>query len=130
MCEMASFKYRPDTQEVVVSVLDPHGKTEIKLNLSAKLWHDGHYLPNGDIVCRLPKNKRDKKTETYIRERWPKFVDFFNWALITTGQEKIYSGSLDLRSLTSAAGLKLPTEISGYLDLIDKVKAELAELKS
>jgi hypothetical protein len=38
-------------------------------------------------------------------------------------------GSLYLSSLTSAEGLVLPTKISGYLYLNDKVRAELEARK-
>jgi hypothetical protein len=150
MCQFISFFHRPDNGDVAVFNLESHSDTQAKLELNEKLWREGHYLPNGTIVCRVAP--ADKITEQECSERlknhYPSFVEFFNWSMGETCKNGIYSGyldlssltsaaglklptkcgSLDLRSLTSAAGLKLPTEISGYLDLSSLTSAEKEKL--
>ena len=119
MCKFISFFHRPDNGDIAVFNLESHSDTQAKLELNEKLWREGHYLPSGQIVCRVAPT--DKITEQECNERlknhYPLFVEFFNWAMGETCKNGIYVGSLDLRSLTSAAGLKLPNEIGGYLDL-------------
>jgi hypothetical protein len=119
MCQFISFFHRPDNGDVAIFDLTSHSNTQAKLSLNEKLWREGHYLPSGQIVCRVAPD--DKITEQECNERlknhYPSFVEFFNWAMGETCKIGIYSGSLDLSSLTSAAGLKLPNKISGYLDL-------------
>ena len=95
-----------------------HGETEKELNLNVKLWHDGHYLPDGSVECRLPDDKKDISMEAYVKERWPTFVEFYLWALAQHGQDKHYKGWLYLSSLTTIPdGFKLPDSIGGSLDL-------------
>ena len=119
MCQFISFFHRPDNGDVAIFDLTSHSNTQAKLSLNEKLWREGHYLPSGQIVCRVAPD--DKITEQECNERlknhYPSFVEFFNWAMGETCKIGIYSGSLDLSSLTSAAGLKLPNKISGHLDL-------------
>jgi len=118
MCQFISFFHNPKLREIKVHTLDSHGDTEKALKLNLNEWHEGHYLPTGEIICRLPNgNKTEEKIlADEVRRKFPAFVDFFNWALRETGQEKRYPGSLYLSSLTSAAGLKLPAKC-GYLYL-------------
>ena len=100
-----------------------HGETEKELNLNVKLWHDGHYLPDGSVECRLPDDKKDISMEAYVKERWPTFVEFYLWALAQHGQDKHYKGWLDLSSLTTIPdGFKLPDSIGGSLYLSDALR--------
>ena len=104
MCRMASFFHRPDNGDVVVHDLTAHGETEKALKLNVKLWCEGHYAPDGEVEARVPEGSGVTAAECAerIKTRWPRFVDFFNWALEQTGQTKEYKGYLDLRGLTSA----------------------------
>ena len=123
MCRLASFKYRPDTQEIAVFAITSHGETEKELNLNVKLWHDGHYLPDGSIECRLPEHNRDASMEAYIKDRWPTFVEFYLWALEQHGQDKHYKGDLDLSSLTTIPDwFTLPASIGGWLFLSEALR--------
>ena len=113
MCELNSFFHNPVTGEVKVKDLNSHGNTEKELSLDLKYWREGHYLPNGKIVARVEPN--DKKTEAECVERigqsFPRFVDFFAWALKETNQLKDFKGHLSLNGLTSAKDLVLPKSV-------------------
>ena len=119
MCRDLSYFHRPDTGDVCVAVLNSHADTEKQLKLNLKLWREGHYLPDGTIEARVAPEDRTTAHECAerIRARWPRFVDFFAWALKTTNQEEKYGNHLDLSGLTSAQGLVLPKTVGGYIDL-------------
>jgi hypothetical protein len=129
MFQFISFFHRPDNGDIAVFNLESHSDTQVKLALNENLWREGHYLPNGTIVCRVAP--ADKITEQECNERlknhYPSFADFFNWSMGETCKNGIYIGSLDLSSLTSAAGLKLPTKC-GSLDLSSLTSAEKEKL--
>ena len=119
MCKLASFWHNPNTGDIAVSVLDQHDATAKALKLNEKIWREGHYLPNGEIECRVAPEDHATQDEcnARLKARFPTFIEFFNWALGEVCKDGVFSGALYLNSLTSAAGLKLPTEISGSLDL-------------
>ena len=110
MCKFASFFHNPLNGDVVVSDLLSHGNTETKLKLNNKVWREGHYLPNGTIELRYTADDKVDKVvyEEAFKNRFPRFVDFFNWAMNQVCANGVYGDSLDLRGLTSAKGLVLP----------------------
>ena len=122
MCQFISFLYRPDNGDIEVFDLTSHSNTQEKLGLKEPLWCEGRYLPNGEIVCRgTDKNRvKDSDCAERLRGRFPNFIDFSNWCF-----EKNISGieTLDLSSLTSAQGLKLPNGIK-WLDLSSLTSAQ------
>ena len=130
MCQFISFHHRPDNGDIAVSVLDSHADTEKNLSLDLKLWREGHYLPDGNIECRVASDDRVTQEECNIRlkKRFPTFVKFFNWCMKETGQEEAFSGSLNLRGLTSAKGLVLPKSIGGWLNLRGLTSAKKAQV--
>ena len=87
MCLTASGFFRPDTMEVKVYDLASHEATAEKLGLGdgpePNGWREFHYTPTGVIECRvLAVDKRTaSEAAAFIKERWPTFKDFFNWAL-------------------------------------------------
>ena len=146
MCQFISFFHNPFTGEIRVYDLNHHGETETYLKLDKKIWREGHYLPSGIIECRVADEDRITRAEcdSRLKERFPSFVEFFNWSMGEICKNGIFSGYLDLGSLTSAAGLKLPAECGdlylgsltsaaglklpakcGYLDLPYKIRIEL-----
>ena len=132
MCQFVSFFHNPLTGDIKVHNLEHHGETENALQLDKKIWREGHYLPNGEIVCRLAPEDRITQEEANARlqSRFPTFALFLNWALIELNLTENYPGSLYLRGLTSAKDLKLPSTIGGYLDLRGSVQKEYDELKA
>ena len=126
MCKLASFWHNPSTGDIAVSILDQHDETAKALKLNEKVWREGHYLPRGEIECRVAPEDHITQEEcnARLKSRFPTFVYFLSWALEEICKNGKYDGSLYLSSLTSAAGLKLPREISGYLYLSSEVKAE------
>ena len=119
MCKLASFWHNPSTGDIAVSILDQHDETAKALKLNEKVWREGHYLPSGEIECRVAPEDHITQEEcnARLKSRFPTFVYFLSWALEEICKNGKYDGSLYLSSLTSAAGLKLPREISGSLDL-------------
>ena len=119
MCRLASFFHNPINGDIVVHDINSHSETQKALNLNEKLWREGHYFPDGTIECRVTNSDHISQDECNerLRNRFPNFIDFFNWSMDEICKDGAFSGSLDLRSLTSAAGLKLPTEIGGSLYL-------------
>ena len=117
MCRTCSFFHNPLTGDIVVSDLSSHSETEKALKLNLKVWREGHYLPNGEVECRVSEEDRVTRDECDARMklRFPTFVSFFNWAM----RELNYTvkGSLDLSGLTSAKDLVLPTSLGGSLYL-------------
>ena len=67
MCEFISFFHRPDNGDIAVSDLESHGNTEEKLGLNKKLWCEGHYLPDGKVVCRV--NTDSKITQSILYKK-------------------------------------------------------------
>ena len=111
MCRMASFHHKPNMGDIVIKIydLESHGNTEKALKIDPTVWAEGHYLPNGEIELRLNNNMRVDKTEyeTKFKNRFPSFISFFNWAV----DEGWNSETVDLYSLKSAEGLKLPSGV-------------------
>jgi len=88
-----------------------HGDTQQNLKLTEKAgWFEGHYLPNGEIQCRIPDSVSLEAQEE-IKRRYPSFKDFLNWCFT---QE--ISGDLDL-SGCDLKGIKLPESVGGNLYL-------------
>ena len=118
MCRFISFFHNPQNGDVVVEDLESHGNTESLLKLNKNIWREGHYLTNGEIELRF--NSTDIKPDNYelhFKERFPKFSDFFNWAIMFCTKEGKYIGSLNLSGLTSAKDLVLPKTVGGSLYL-------------
>ena len=129
MCRFISFFHNPKTGDLAVKDLNSHGETEMALNLNLKVWREAHYTPNGNIELRF--NEGDEIPENYkehFKEKFPTFSSFFNYCIMSTGQDKVFPGSLDLRGLTSAKGLVLPKEV-GSLDLRGLTSEERSELR-
>lgn len=124
MCRLVSFLHRPDNGDIAVYDLTSHSETQKKLNLQEPLWCEGHYLPSGEIECRVTdKNRKTKEEcEERLRNRFPTFSDFFVWAI--SQDEIISSDGFDLRGLTSLpSGVKFPAEC-GYLYLRSDLEKE------
>jgi len=132
MCQFASGFFNPKSMVVKVHDLSSHSDTQKVLKLGdgpePNGWREFHYLPTGEIECRaLPvDDKTSAQCAEELRERWPTFVDFFNWSMKQVCEDGKYGGwlELDLRSLTSAEGLTLPSSIGGWLDLRSLTSAE------
>lgn len=97
------------------------------MKLDPKIWREGHYTPDGEIELRLTSDDRVDSVEykNAFVSRFPTFISFFNWSMEQVVKDGKYSGSLDLRSLTSLPEkIVLPEKISGYLDLRSDLKIE------
>ena len=130
MCRLISYLHNVETGDLAVFDLTSHRATQKKLGFSEPLWCEGHYLPSGEIECRVTDKTRntEEECEERLRNRFPTFVDFFVWAISKDGV--ISSEGLDLSSLTSLpAGVQFPTEC-GYLDLSQELKNQYASRKN
>ena len=116
MCKLASFLWHDGAViEVAVADLQAHSDTQrITGKTEAMGWFEGHYTPEGELECRKPGG-RAKDAEAVLLQRWPRFVDFFSWAIKQEGVT--IGGGLSLNGLTSAQGLVLPKTIGGWLYL-------------
>ena len=142
MCKFISFLHRPDNGDIAVWDLNSHSNTQNKLNLREPLWCEGHYLPDGEIVCRVHDMSRAACDECgeRLRNKFPSFGSFANWCFSQNIKmiKCLYLGSLtsakgltlpqgietlDLGSLTSAQGLTLPQGIK-WLDLSSLTSAK------
>ena len=119
MCLFISFFHRPDNGDIALYDLTSHANTQKKLELNENLWREGHYLPNGEIVCRVTDADRITQAECNerLKNKYPTFTEFFNYSMSAVCKDGVYPGYLYLSGLTSAAGLKLPDEIPGSLYL-------------
>ena len=112
MCRFASGFIHPRTLEVKVYDLDSHSNTEEHLDLidgdTPDGWRAMHYLPSGEVECRCLKQDAHsgKEYRASVLSRWPRFVDFFVWAMAQPGV--LVPWSLSLNGLTSAKGLVIP----------------------
>ena len=82
MCRYISFFFNDasDNPDVKVACLYSHGRTEAILGLDPKgPYTEGHYLPCGDIECRI-ETGRSTRSEAAVRAKWPTFSDFETWA--------------------------------------------------
>ena len=130
MCKTASFFFKPiEGVPVAVAVLNDHSATKEKLKLGddkgVNCWHEGHYTPDGQIACRCVAG--DDKTSiecvAEVKLRWPTFVEFFNWAVKECEPDCVTT--LDLGSLTSAAGLTIPSGVKTlYLGSLTSAEKE------
>ena len=128
MCKTASFWHNPINGDIAVYDLSSHSVTQEHLKLNQQIWREGHYLPSGEIECRIAAADRITQADCNerMRNRFPTFFDFLTWAL----NQKI-TGSLDLSGLTSPPkGIVLPEKITGYLYLSDKVKLQWNKIKA
>ena len=117
MCQYISFFHRPDNGDIAVYDLTSHSKTQQYLKLNLNLWCEGHYTPQGEIVCRVGKNENITELDCNerLRAKYSTFADFAHWCI---DQNKIVaSENIYLSGLTSAVGLVLPTSIGGGLYL-------------
>ena len=130
MCEMASFIFRPvEDFPVKVWVLDDHSATRehfgVKDTPARDDWREGHYLPSGEIACRVLAGDTlsARECNSAVKARWGTFIKFLNWAFEEIAPDGTYNGDLYLRSLTSAEGLRLPRKC-GELYLSSLTSAE------
>jgi hypothetical protein len=116
MCRLASFFHNPMTGDLAVYDITSHSETEKKLNLNLKIWREGHYLPNGEVECRVTDDDRitQKECDERLKQQYPTFVKFFNWCI---GNGAIASEGLDLNGC-DLTGITLPETIGGGLYLI------------
>ena len=130
MCQFISFFHNPLNGDIAVSDLNSHGNTETELKLNKNIWREGHYLPNGGVELRFnPDDITPENYEEHFKNRFPTFIDFFNYCIMSTNSKETFGGYLDLRGLKSAKGLVLPKSVGGYLDLSYNVRAEYEKLK-
>ena len=96
MCRLASFFHNPSTGDLAVYDITSHSETEKKLNLNLKIWWEGHYLPHGEVECRVTDEDRitQKECNERLKRQYPTFVKFFNWCI---ENKAIIGGGLDLR---------------------------------
>ena len=123
MCNFISFFHRPDNGDIEVYDLTSHSNTQKYFGFNESLWCEGHYLPNGNVDCRITDNNKPTQAECEerLKNKFPSFIEFMNWCFT----KKICGiETLDLRSLTSAEGLKLPEGIK-WLDLSSDIKKQL-----
>ena len=78
MCQFISFFHRPDNGDIGVYDVTSHGKTEEHLKLNKNLWREGHWLPGGELICRvLPEDKTTaEECADRMLNRFKKFDDF------------------------------------------------------
>ncbi|MDD4888894.1 MAG: hypothetical protein PHU85_03110 [Phycisphaerae bacterium] len=114
MCQMASGFINPATFEVKVHDLASHADTATALGLATdgpepNRWREMHYTPDGEIVCRVLEMDKHTAAECVesVRARWPRFVDFLNWALARTSPT-----TLDLDSMVDASDVALPAGLT------------------
>ena len=137
MCKMASFLWKHDELDgfqIAVYDLESHSETQKHLPTYTEKagWFEGHYTPQGEIELR--SNGKKNEYIHLMRERFPRFVCFWNWAM----KREVKFSHLDLRgcdlkwitlpttiggslalSGCELKGITLPTTISGDLDLRD-----------
>ena len=130
---MASFWHNPINGDIAVYDLTSHSSTQKHLKLNERVWREGHYLPSGEIECRLCDCDRIEPHEANerLRNRFPTFKEFLQWALTQN-----ISGTLDLRgcdltditlpstvgdtlylSGCDLTGITLPSTVGGWIDL-------------
>jgi hypothetical protein len=114
MCEFISFLHRPDNGDIAVYDLTSHSNTQEKLGLKEPLWCEGHYTPNGEILCRVTPSSKitEQECNDRLRNRYPSFYDFLDFVLT---QE--IGGSLDLRGCDLSKVKAWPEKIGGSLYL-------------
>ena len=152
MCKMASFIFGPtEAMPVRTWALTDHSATRdhyrARDDASRGAWREGHYLPSGEVSCRVldTDSITSAQAEACVRARWPRFADFLTWALaegwdggglhlggLTSAEgltlPQSVGGSLYLGRLTSAKGLTLPKSIGGWLDLSGLTSTEKARV--
>jgi len=109
MCQFISFMHRPDNGDVFIYDLSSHSETESKLE-NKPLWREGHYLPDGELICRVNPDEKTTEAECVerMKNRFPTFASFFHWCMKEMGTTKKYAGNMNLDELKSAKGLVLP----------------------
>ncbi len=116
MCRYISFFFNDSAKElpdVRVACLYSHGLTEIWLGLDpAGPYTEGHYLPNGEIECRLPDGTRSVRAEDAIRAKWPTFKAFETWAWEQTAQ--YYANGYDISGFDREGYNRGGYNIEGY----------------
>ncbi len=124
MCTFISFIFKPKRFSVKVWDLTGHSQTYTHFNLidnnTPNAWRKGHYTPDGTIICRCLDldSKTGDECAYMVKEKWPTFSDFLNWSL----EHADKNTNIDLRSLTSAEGLKLPDSIDYKIICPIKIK--------
>ena len=115
MCQLASFFWKRTESEgtqVRVWNLTRHSETQKYLKLTERAgWYEGHYLPTGEIECRIPDGT-DTIAEQDIKDRWSDFYKFLNWAL-----EQKLGRDLNLSGCTGLTTLPTGLKVGGYLSL-------------
>lgn len=122
MCRLASFFFhRPDAGDIVVYDLNSHSGTAKQLELNENVWCEGHYLPSGEVECRVPPESHVSQADCdeRLKNRFPRFVDFLAWAFKNGARAE----PLDLRGLTSAEGRVLPQSVGGWLNLSEVARS-------
>jgi hypothetical protein len=133
MCKMASFWHNPINGDVAVYDLCGHSETKEHLKLNENLWREGHYLPSGEIECRVTDVDRITMADCNerLRNRFPTFKEFLSWALTQSVSGSLYLNGCDLKGITlpqsvggsldlrgcDLKGITLPQSVGGYLDL-------------
>lgn len=143
MCKLASFLHNPRIAQFAVYNLVSHSDTQSKLNLpESQGWYEGHYLPNGEISCRMPDGNANDMMNAVAKARWPEFFDFLKWALtdgkadvtLTDGSDEGIEKHLDLyrgknlgiaEMVAYVRGMqpKVKVSSSGYTPIFDAVIA-------
>ena len=121
MCQFISFFHRPDTGDIAVYDVTSHAKTEEHLSLNKNLWREGHWLPDGELVCRVLLEDKSTAEECAdrMKDKYPAFIDFFEW--IFDGTKKITASdpdiTINLRGCDLSKLKTWPDKIGGSLYL-------------
>jgi len=105
---MASFWHNPINGDIAVYDLTSHSDTQEHLKLNEKVWREGHYLPSGEIECRLCDCDRIEQDEANerLRNQFPTFKDFIAWAFTQSIGGSLYLSGCDLKGITLPDNLK------------------------
>ena len=118
---MISFFFQP-FESGLIQVLKLDQPLKESNQAPAPDWRWGLYHPDGHIEYRTRPGDHlpQKECIAQIKLRFPTFTSFFNWCMEQPGileEDGSYNGNLNLSTLTSAEGLKLPKEVKGSLNL-------------
>ena len=121
------FFHNPMTGEILVYDLNSHSETEKHLGINtAGPFREGHYLPSGEVECRVVEDEDSVSQETcnkLLKSRFPTFLSFFRWAIANGGQ--VVDGDLNLYGLREIDedGLNIPEGVTHlWLDILKSAK--------
>jgi len=132
MCEFVSFRtYRKRLKIVLGAGLTSHGDIDRINKVEQDTISECEWIADDKgetLTVRDTDKERAEKRKQEILKAYPKRIKLIN-ELIEI-QNKRGSGYLDLRGLTTAAGLQLPSSVGGWLDLRGLTTADGLQLPS